>query len=40
MRYIKTERQLPDIFTKPLDVTRFASLLGGGLGVCHPYDID
>jgi hypothetical protein len=29
MRYIETERQLSDIFTKPLDVTRFASLPGG-----------
>jgi hypothetical protein len=26
MKYIDTERQLVDIFTKPLDVTRFASL--------------
>jgi hypothetical protein len=30
MRYIETERQLTDIFTKPLDATRFASLRGGG----------
>jgi hypothetical protein len=29
MRYIETERRLADIFTKPLDVTRFASLWGG-----------
>jgi hypothetical protein len=36
MKYIDTERQLADIFTKPLDVTHFASLRGG-LGVCHPY---
>jgi hypothetical protein len=36
MKYIETERQLADIFTKPLDATRFASL-GGGLGVCHPF---
>jgi hypothetical protein len=35
MRYIDTERQLTDIFTKPLDVTRFASLRGQ-LGVYHP----
>jgi hypothetical protein len=35
MKYIDTERQLADIFTKPLDATRFASLQGG-LGVCHP----
>jgi hypothetical protein len=35
MRYIDTERQLADIFIKPLDVTCFASLRGqGGLGVC------
>jgi hypothetical protein len=36
MRYNETERQLTDIFTKPLDATRFASLRGE-LGVCHPY---
>jgi hypothetical protein len=28
MKYIDTERQLADIFTKPLDVTHFASLRG------------
>jgi hypothetical protein len=26
MRYIDTERQLPDIFTEPLDSSRFAAL--------------
>jgi hypothetical protein len=26
MKYIDTERQLADIFTKPLDVTRFSTL--------------
>jgi hypothetical protein len=26
MRYIDTERQLADIFTKPLDASRFANL--------------
>jgi hypothetical protein len=26
MRYIDTERQLADIFTKPLDTSRFAAL--------------
>jgi aspartate carbamoyltransferase regulatory subunit len=26
MKYIETERQLADIFTKPLDMTYFASL--------------
>jgi hypothetical protein len=31
MRYIDTERQLADIFTKPLDASRFAILWGGGL---------
>jgi hypothetical protein len=31
MRYIDTERQLADIFTKPLDSSRFADLQGGGL---------
>jgi hypothetical protein len=30
MRYIDTERQLTDIFTKPLDSSRFADLRGGG----------
>jgi hypothetical protein len=28
MRYIDTERQLTDIFTKPLDSSRFADLRG------------
>jgi hypothetical protein len=36
MKYIDIERQLAVIFTKPLDVTHFASLRGE-LGVCHPY---
>jgi hypothetical protein len=36
IKYIDTERQLADIFTKPLDTTHFASL-HGELGVCHPY---
>jgi hypothetical protein len=31
MRYIDTKRQLPDIFTKPLDASHFATLRGGGL---------
>jgi hypothetical protein len=39
MRYIDTERQLPDIFTKPLDSSCFADLWGGGIGVCHPYGL-
>jgi hypothetical protein len=30
MRYIDTERQLADIFTKPLDSSQFADLGGGG----------
>jgi hypothetical protein len=34
MKYIDTKRQLADIFTKPLDATRFASLPGGTL--CLP----
>jgi hypothetical protein len=29
MRYIETERQLTDIFTKPFDATHVASLWGG-----------
>jgi hypothetical protein len=37
MRYIDIERQLADIFTKPLDSSRFADLRGGG--VCHPYGL-
>jgi hypothetical protein len=28
MRYIDTERQLADIFTKPFDASRFAALRG------------
>jgi hypothetical protein len=38
MKFIDTERQLTDIFTKPLDSSHFASLRGE-LGVCHPYDL-
>jgi hypothetical protein len=38
MRYIDTERQLPDIFTKPLDSSQFADLWGE-IGVCHPYGL-
>jgi hypothetical protein len=29
MRYIDTERQLANIFTKPLDASRFGALRGG-----------
>jgi hypothetical protein len=36
MKYIDTESQLADMFTKPLDATHFASFRGE-LGVCHPY---
>jgi hypothetical protein len=36
MRYIDFERQFADIFTKPLDASRFADLWGK-IGVCHPY---
>jgi hypothetical protein len=39
MRYIDTERQLADIFTKPLDASCFAALRGGEFGVCHPYGL-
>jgi hypothetical protein len=35
MRNIEIERQLADIFTKPLDATHFASLRGEL--VYHPY---
>jgi hypothetical protein len=38
MRYIDSERRLFDIFTKPLDASRFADLRGE-IGVCHPYDL-
>jgi hypothetical protein len=38
MKYIDTEMQLADIFTKPLDATRSTSLRGE-LGVCHPYGL-
>jgi hypothetical protein len=38
MRYIHTERQLADIFTKLLDASQFADLLGE-IGVCHPYGL-
>jgi hypothetical protein len=38
MRYIDTERQLADIFTKPLDASCFADLRGE-IGVCHPYGL-
>jgi hypothetical protein len=38
MRYIDTERQLDDIFTKYLDSSRFAALRGE-IGVCHPYGL-
>jgi hypothetical protein len=35
-KYIDTERQLADIFTRTLDATHFASLQEE-LGVCDPY---
>jgi hypothetical protein len=38
MMYIDTEKQLADIFTKPLDSSRFA-ILRGEIGVCHPYGL-
>jgi hypothetical protein len=38
MRYIDTERQLANIFTKSLDFSCFATLRGK-IGVCHPYDL-
>jgi hypothetical protein len=36
MRYIEIERQLADIFIKPLDMTHFASLRGGNLVFAIP----
>jgi hypothetical protein len=38
IKFIDIERQLADIFTKPIDSSRFASLRGE-LGVCHPYGL-
>jgi hypothetical protein len=38
MRYINTERQLANIFTKPLDASHFVALQGE-IGVCHPYNL-
>jgi hypothetical protein len=38
MRYIDTEGQLADIFTKLLDSSQFADLRGE-IGVCHPYGL-
>jgi hypothetical protein len=38
MRYIDTGRQLTDIFTKPLDSSRFADLQGD-IGVCLSYGL-
>jgi hypothetical protein len=36
MRNVDTERQLADIFTKPLDSSRFADLRGEGGNWCLP----
>jgi hypothetical protein len=36
MKYIDTVRQMTDIFTKHLDATRFASLLGAVATRCLP----
>jgi hypothetical protein len=38
MRYIDTERKVTDIFTKPLNSSRFADLRGK-IGVCHSYGL-
>jgi hypothetical protein len=38
MRYIDTERQLANIFTKLIDSSRFADLRGEN-DVCHPYGL-
>jgi hypothetical protein len=38
MKFIDTEMQLANIFTKPLDSYHFASLRGE-LSVCHPYGL-
>jgi hypothetical protein len=38
VKFIDTERQLADIFTKPLDSSQFISLRGE-ISVCHPYGL-
>jgi hypothetical protein len=38
IRYKDIVRQLADIFTKPLDASRFADLRGE-IGVCHSYGL-
>jgi hypothetical protein len=38
MRYIDTERQLADIFTNPLEASRFVTLRGE-IGICHSYGL-
>jgi hypothetical protein len=38
MRYIDTERQLTDIFTRSLDASRFTALREK-IGICHPYGL-
>jgi hypothetical protein len=38
IRYIDTERQLADIFTKPLDASRFAALRRE-IGVCQTFGL-
>jgi hypothetical protein len=38
IRYIDTERQLADIFIKPLYASCFADLRGE-IGICHPYGL-
>jgi nicotinamide mononucleotide adenylyltransferase len=38
MRYIDTERQWADIFTKPLDSSQLDDLRGE-IGVCHLYGL-
>jgi hypothetical protein len=38
MRYIDTERQLANIFTKPIDASCFAALRGE-ISICHPYGL-
>jgi hypothetical protein len=38
MRYIDTERQLANIFTKPIDASRFVALRRE-IDACHPYGL-
>jgi hypothetical protein len=38
LKFVESENQLADIFTKPLDPTRFCALRGE-LGIIHPHGL-